>query len=370
MNANKTKVLLCAPFRGGVGGIKRWTEHILNYYEDNKNDIDVEIDLFDTGRKHFVYGNTSKLKRVITGAVDYLSLIRAFRKRLATNNYDVVHITTSASFGLLGDIAFLKKLQKRHIRSVVHFHFGRIPQLVKDRNWEYKLLQRVIHLSTTAIVLDEASYHSLLDLGYDNIKILPNPLAPKVEEIIASHQEITKIDRSLVFVGHVVRGKGVYELIEACKGIPNIHLKVIGTVSSTTKQELLSVAGHNNENWLEICGEKEYEDVIKEMISASIFVLPTYSEGFPNVILEAMACGCAIIASSVGAIPEMLDVNSENVCGLTIAPKQVDELKDTIEKMLDNVFLATNCGQNAMSRVRKEYTIPQVMRQLIEIWKL
>lgn len=370
MNTNKPKVLLCAPLRGGIGGIKRWTEHILNYYEENKNDLDIDIELFDTGRKHFIYGDTSKFKRVILGIIDYFSLIKGFRKQISSGKYDAVHITTSASFALIGNIIFLRMLAKRGVKSVVHFRFGRIPQLVSEKNWEYRLLQKVIRLSSSAIVLDQASYRSLVRLGFENIKILSNPLSPKVERIISNHKEKAKKEGTLVFVGHVVEAKGVFELIEACRDIPNIHLKVIGTVSITTKQSLLSLAGNNNEGWLEICGEKEYEEVIEEMLSASIFVLPSYTEGFPNVILESMACGCAIIATYVGAIPEMLNINSSDTCGLIVPPQNVQELKKAIMRMLEDKSFKKKCGENAVKRVREEYSIEQVIKKLIQIWKL
>jgi glycosyltransferase involved in cell wall biosynthesis len=60
----------------------------------------------------------------------------------------------------------------------------------------------------------------------------------------------------------------------------------------------------------------------------AIFVLPTYTEGFPNVILECMASGCPIITTPVGAIPDMLQFGSTQACGACVDVKDVQGLKN------------------------------------------
>lgn len=105
------------------------------------------------------------------------------------------------------------------------------------------------------------------------------------------------------------------------------------------------------------------------MMACSVFVLPTYSEGFPNVILESMACGCAIIASNVGAIPEMLAINSQKPCGICIEPRNKKELKKAIEFILDHPDIAQEYGKRAKERVFREYSIDSVWLRMVKIWK-
>ena len=105
------------------------------------------------------------------------------------------------------------------------------------------------------------------------------------------------------------------------------------------------------------------------MLSAAVFVLPTYTEGFPNVILESMACRCPIVTTNVGAIPEMLDIDSDDRCGICVTPRNVNELKEAIVTMLTSAETADMYAENARTRVMSTYSMPQVSNALLEIWK-
>ena len=122
-------------------------------------------------------------------------------------------------------------------------------------------------------------------------------------------------------------------------------------------------------DWLVFEGEVDHQVVIQEMLSSGIFILPSYTEGFPNVILESMACGCAIVATSVGAIPEMLDITSSAPCGLCCDPKDVEGLRRNIKFFLDHPTEAHQYAGRAEKRVNEMYAVPKVWEQLVEIWK-
>jgi glycosyltransferase involved in cell wall biosynthesis len=298
----------------------------------------------------------------------YSTLYRRFCKKIKNQKFDIVHFCSSASISLIKDIILLRAAKQKKIKTIIHFHFGRIPELYKKRNWEQKLLHIVIKLADKAIVIDKKSYDTLLSEGYTNIELLPNPLSPTVNDMIANYSDVVRDDRKIVFAGHLVPTKGVYELIGACKYMRNIKLKMLGFVSEDMKSKLFELAGDNND-WLEIAGEQTLDNVIKEMLTASVFVLPTYTEGFPNVILESMACGCPIVASAVGAIPEMLDINGNNNCGICIEPKNTEQLQKSINKLLEDRIFAKECGTNAKKRVNELYSMPEVWNKMETIWK-
>ena len=357
MQNKEIKILLCSPYGGVLGGISKWTEHIVQYYNSNKTD-DLELEIFSFGRKNAIANDTSFYKRILYGFEEYIPLIKRFRSKIHSNKYNVIHIASSASLGLIKDILILGITRENQTKSILHFHFGRIPELYKKNNWEKKLLDKTIRMADEIIVIDQSSFNTLINQGYKNIKLLPNPLGQEVEEII-KNSSIKRGKNKIVFAGHVVPTKGVFELEQACKDIADIEVHILGAVTAEMESRLYEAAG-NNKTWLKITGEQDYETVIKEMLSANIFVLPTYTEGFPNVILESMACGCPIVASAVGAIPEMLNIDGDEPAGICIEPKNIEQLKSAIIKILNDDKLASTYGNNAKKRVNEMYSMPSV----------
>ena len=359
------KILLASPYGGVPGGITRWTEHFAAYSKVSGNQ-ECKIDIMPMGRNRFVNTNSSLIYRLWTAIVDYRSILRNYRKQLRRESYDIVHLASSASLSLVKDLYMIRKAKERSAKSIIHFHFGRIPELAVRRNWEWKLLVRVVKATDQVVVIDKASYDTLRANGFDNISLLPNPVAPRVVDIAKENVRVKRTPRSLLFVGHVVKTKGVFELLEACSKIENINLQLVGHITPDMQKQIEEQ--YKDAPWLTICGEQPYDEAIKEMCKCDVFVLPTYTEGFPNVILESMACGCAIVTTPVGAIPEMLEEEDGKHYGIMVEPRNVEQLKVGIEKMLNNADFKDECRANVQQRVIERYIIDSVWRQMVDIW--
>lgn len=366
------KVLFCTPYKklpGGVfSGINIWARNILRYHNESKSTIEILPVSFD--RRFQVEVNTFILKRIYFGLRDYLHPIRETRSALKAGDIDVLHICSSAHISLLKDWYVLKLALKYNAKSAIHFHFGRIPEVIKSNNWEAKLLLKVCQKANTVIVMDKTSLNALENNGLTNVCYLPNPVSDDTIHEIESLREVKRENNKIVFVGHVIPTKGVYELVRACSQINDIELHLVGTINEEVKKDLQMIASiKEGGKWLRIRGSMSHHYVLKEMISSSVFVLPSYTEGFPNVILESMACGCSIVATTVGAIPEMLDIDNSETCGICVEPKNIEELRIALQKMTEDKDFASSCGRNAQKRVLDLYSMPQVWNQLASIWE-
>ena len=366
MQKEKLNVLLVSPSPEFAGGISRWTKHILSFYSNNRSDS-FELDYLNATPINPEVKRTI-FKRWRSGINNYLRVILSFKKKIKENNYDVVHLVTSASISLLKDIILLFLAKKRGLRTVIHFRFGRISELFLSQNWEWKLIERVVSMADVAMTIDIRSFNTLREAGFKNIVNMPNPLSDELVKQIAEMDCVEKIPRSIVFVGQMLSTKGIFELVEVCASIENIKLYMYGSLTDGVKESLRKLAGKGSENWLFVCGEVPYHTITRKMQEAEVFVLPTYTEGFPNVILESMACGCPIIASAVGAIPEMLNIESKEPCGICVTPKNKIELKEKIEYLLDNPEEARILGERAKERVVAKYSISSVWKRLMKIW--
>lgn len=355
------KLLLASPKGNVSGGIARWTEHVLNYYEEQASS-EIQLSFFNTARRKQAPHN--QIKRIYKAVIEYPSLILGLYKILRTKDFDILHFTSSASLGLLRDILFIKVAKLNKTKAIIHFRFGRTPQILKNKNWECILLKYVVSIADKAIFIDTPSYESMRINGFHSIELLPNPISPNVNAIVNKLGSIEREPRSILFVGHCYKEKGVYELVEACKQISSVKLKLVGSIQSNIKEDLLEMGG----GLVTIVGEEPYEKIIEDMLRCDIFILPSYTEGFPNVILEAMACGCSIIATNVGAIPEMLDNDDKKKCGVIINPHNIIELKYAINYLFDNETIKAKLGTQAKLRVKQKYEMSVIWRKMENIW--
>lgn len=360
------KVLLGSPLSGVQGGISRWTEHILGYYKGNCSDS-LDLHLLDMGRSQFVNINMPTWKRFYKAFVDYCEIIKEFKKTLKSDKYDLLHLASSASISLIKDYLMVLIAKKYGVKTVVQYHFGRIPDLKEANNWEWKLLVKVIRMADRVVVIDKASFETLISCGFNNISLLPNPVAPVVCDIVEKNKDIVREPRTILFTGHVVKTKGIYELLEACKNLKDIKLKIVGHITDDIRKSIIEQYG--TPDWFDICGEMPYESVIKEMMRCDVFVLPTYTEGFPNVILESMASGCAIVSTPVGAIPQMLEGDENGKYGILVPPQDMEKLQTALERVLSDESLKSELRSNAIRRVNERYNIASVWNQMVKIWE-
>jgi glycosyltransferase involved in cell wall biosynthesis len=346
------------------GGVGVWAAHIYRYSKTREEDR-YELIPFYLPVIRSISRNKSLLHRLFYGFTDYFYKWIRLIYKLYSEKFEVVHLSNSASLSLYRDYLYVKTIHLFKRKVVIHFHFGRIPELAILNNWEWRMLVRLVHMADHVIVLDNSSYRTLKEKGFENISCIPNPISPFVLNLIPEQQP-ARDNRTILFVGQVFETKGVVELVEACKRIPNIKLKILGHIFDEMKERLLALS--NEEDWLEIMGKKDMKGVMDEMSKCDIFVLPTYTEGFPNVILEAMASRCAIITTPVGAIPQMLEEEDGKHYAILVEPKDTEQLYQAIESLLDNETLKEEMRHNVRERVIQRYNISSVWAQMTEVW--
>jgi glycosyltransferase involved in cell wall biosynthesis len=139
-------------------------------------------------------------------------------------------------------------------------------------------------------------------------------------------------------------------------------LQIIGPGDAAYREALIEKYQPKD---LEFLGALPHEEVMARLAGCDLFVLPSYAEGFPNAVLEAMAQGKAIVATDVGAIPEMLDTG----CGLLVSPKDVVGLKKALQSMLSDDRLRAETGERARARSSANYSIDAVFAEYATVWR-
>lgn len=372
MNIKPLKVLLVSPLPPPVGGIASWTVNVLNYYNQSSKE-NIELALCDSSNKERRITSRSYFTRIYSGIINSLKTFNKVKKNLK-HNPDVIHLVSSSSYSLLKDLLIIRLARRKNIATVTHWRFGRIPDLATRNNWEYKLLCHVIKKSTHSIVIDSKSFNLLKEKGFTNVLNVPNPIADELGLIAETifHELKPRIANHLLFVGHVVTQKGIYELVEACKNSDKkIRLTIIGPYEEEVKQRLLTISENSKKgSWLEFLGALDKEEVLKHMKEHPILVLPSYTEGFPNVVLEAMAMGCAVIGTNVGAIPEMLDIGSETPSGICVPHGNTLALEEAINELIERPEIIQEFGRNGIRKVLDYYSMKVIFSKYCEVWNI
>lgn len=175
--------------------------------------------------------------------------------------------------------------------------------------------------------------------------------------------------KTVVFAGRLTTQKGLEHLFRAAllvkRDMPCIKFVIAGTGPQEQYLKALnrSLGIEGNVKFL---GEV-YHDMMPEIHSlADIFVLPSLSESFPNVMLEAMAMRKPVVATRVGVIPEILE---NRKTAILVQPANPEELAKAILEVLTDKNLARELGKRARELVQKEYTWFRVINETLEVYE-
>jgi glycosyltransferase involved in cell wall biosynthesis len=368
-SSDNTLVVLIAPLPPPAGGIARWTEGLLQFAA---GDPFVEIVVIDSAARYRPIWNLSVLWRIVGGTVHGIALFSRVSRILLARNPDVVHITTSGSFGMLRDLLFISLARAMGIPAVLHMRGGRPPQAVAANHWEAKLARVTFRLAGSAIVLDAASEKAIRSQTHEcSVSIIENPAWKLVAAPGGTNHDVSS--RTIVFAGWVIPAKGIRELVLACRDLEDhgFRLDLIGPVEQAFKRELMSLAESKEKGeWLTIHGELAAEETLARIANGAFLVLPSYTEGCPNVVLEAMMLGKAVIATPVGAIPNLLAFGSEDQrCGVQVAVRDSGSLAEAIKFLLRNPGTARALGERARARVEAMFSPQVIYPRYRTIWE-
>ncbi len=164
-----------------------------------------------------------------------------------------------------------------------------------------------------------------------------------------------------VFVGRLERPKRLDILLAAWQqlAVPaDLLVAGDGTLRRLLQEQAQKLGLHD----VKFLGNRE--DVHEILREADVFVLPSEREGMPNVLLEAMSCGLACVASGVGAVPELLGGG----VGVMVPPGDAKALANALSNLLSNPAMRAEMGRQARARVLERYGLVSVAQQVEEIY--
>jgi glycosyltransferase involved in cell wall biosynthesis len=164
------------------------------------------------------------------------------------------------------------------------------------------------------------------------------------------------LDKTIaLYAGYLTKRKGVYELLEAIhrakKECPDILLILCGAGPEEKMLRRL-IQDKGIERTVHMVGEVEPDQMNKWMQASDIFVLASHTEGMPNVVTEAMACGLPVVATAVGGLPGAIG----DCDGAVLVPHEnINELEKVIVKMISDNKLRAKMGIASRKRAEEQF---------------
>lgn len=276
--------------------------------------------------------------------------------------YEIVHVNVASDASFVRKSFFIRLAKLFGKRIVIHQHggdfegyYGQLGESAKEK------VRRILSMGDAFLVLSPVLKDFFGKVIDDNAKIILFPNTIRIPEMQIKQYGQHK----LLFLGRICKEKGISELLSAMNGLknsyPSCRLYLGGVWEDETFKRMVEEQADCVE-WIGWVSGKEKEKYLRE---CDIFVLPTYFEGQPVSVLEAMAYSCAVVASAVGGIPQMID-NGHS--GILVKPKDAEELQNVLEQLMSDSQLCECMGTEARKKVERDFAIEQSTEKLIGIY--
>jgi glycosyltransferase involved in cell wall biosynthesis len=155
--------------------------------------------------------------------------------------------------------------------------------------------------------------------------------------------------KTVVYVGRMDVNKGLRELVEAAVSIrsnrPDVQFYLIGDGPDKPLIES-AIQARAAKHYIHLLPSCSFNEVADWMAAADVVTLPSYMEGCPNGVLEALACGRPVVATQVGGIPEIMN----NTCGRLVPPCDASQLAGALAEVLDQTWdpnaISASCSRS------------------------
>ncbi|MGC8659162.1 MAG: glycosyltransferase family 4 protein [Desulfomonilaceae bacterium] len=363
--STKKKVLVVGPIPPPFGGIATVIDSITN----SELSHDFSFDLFNRSESLYEPGSSS-VQRHMLKIQRSLSLF----KTCWSGGYDFIHLHGSTS-GFLNDTLVMIILWFARAKILLHLHGTDWDKFYGSVSWFRRLYVRIgLSIPKRIIVLYELWAKNIRKINSKiDVRVIRNfvPDCPRPNDTMVQELRtrlgIDSQEFVISSIGRVGWRKGSFDIVEAATEL----------VSTDSGFQILLVGGQEKEGemdqlqkfvlekgmgkWVKLVGEVDIQAVPLFLELSDIFVLPSYYEGMPMSIIEAMRSGKPIISTHVGAIPDMLE---SGVSGILISPGSPGEIANSIHMLKNDPFFRENIATQARRAFETGFETSRVLSNL------
>lgn len=272
-----------------------------------------------------------------------------------------IHSSTYGSYLRKSIIAWI--CLKFGKKVIFHIHGADFDSFLEDARVSLrKKIIKLLNAVDELVVLSDSWYRFFSAyVSSEKVRVIFNPSATYSNTYIKRANKKVKV----LFMGRIGQRKGAYDLINAVTKIRflNFTLDLVGDGEGNKLRNIVN--NENLNNLVNIHDWVPHDKVGKLYDEADILVLPSYAEGMPMSILEAVGKGLPVIATNVGGIPEVV-IDGRN--GFVISPGDIEALAGKLEILIRDAILREEMGRNGLRLAGEKFSIDKIYSQLKELY--
>jgi len=356
------KVLISTGHLDRKGGIANYVNLLIE--ELQKKEVDVIF---------FPHGLSHKYHKKPLIPIAWLLQFFKFFIKINSDCIDLAHLNPSLCKGsTLRDFVFMNIAKKSDVPVLLFFRGWRwnLLEKIKTNNFLRSIFKKNLKKVDKILVLSRDFKDALVDMGIDERKIVVSTIMVEADKYEPKEKKFDK-PYNILFCARMVEEKGPFELLEAIPLIQENYPKTEfifmgdGPCLKDLKRKTYNMNVKNNIRFTGYKTGKEKNDWYKK---SHIFLLPSYTEGFPNVFLEAMASGLPVIATPVGALKNVLK-DGVNGYLLESVPPEPDEMAEEIKKLMNDPNKMNEISERNLQEAKSKYDVEVVGDQIKSIYK-
>lgn len=285
---------------------------------------------------------------------------------------DIIHVHTCSYFSFWRDSLYSAMARWAGCRVAWHVHGGYFARFIAAMGPLRRFfLRRALERAAAVIVLGDRWVAALRPAApRARWRAVPNgvPMPPPPDRLAGAAAG----PPGFLFLGTLSAAKGVEDILKAVaearpRGFSGTVI-LAGDAENPTRREALqaTIDATGCHDQVLLPGILEGSDKDRALAEAAAFLLPSYGEGLPMALLEAMAAGLPVIATRVGAVPEVV---TDGVEGFLIEPGDVAALADRMLRLASDADLRKRMGAAARRRVETSYSLDHMAESILAVYR-
>ena len=327
---------MIGPGRDVMGGI---STVINNYYACG---LDKDVDLYYLPTME----DGNKVKKLAVAAKAYAAFGRLLKR------YDIVHVHMAAQASFDRKAIFVERAHKAGKQIIIHQHAADFDKYFFEQVDEAKRqkIKKIFGMADKVIVLSEewAEFFGKNVCDHEKIVVLYNGV------VMPEYEKKDYSDHNVLMLGRLGERKGTYDLLKAIpavlRSIPDaiFYLGGDGDVEQCKKiVEENGLGGH-----VVFLGWVRDEEKEKQLRNCSTFILPSYHEGMPMAVLEAMSYGLATVSTNAGGIPQIIE---QGISGIRVEAGDVEAIASALSSVLMDEDKRRRLGTAGRGRIKSRF---------------